>query len=380
MLRTKALTRLVARLLVGVFASASIAYANDPEAWSAEDQPDKGRETSKPIDSKPKSPPAAAPPAARPPGQTGGSDKAFGSVGELLAALEASGDQITTLEAELLYERRFKLQGDTHTRYGNLYYRSERLKFSVPPEKAKPDAPLPPLFRSFAIKFTRLFIENVRRDEDKEYVFDGQWLVERSVKQKQYIAREVARPGDRFDPLRLGEGPMPIPIGQKAAEILARYDADMPPLADGVAGEPTFLDTATKFSHAQLRLVPKADRAKDDEFREIRLWYARDADGTLLPRLVRTVTRSQDVSFVQLWGLKKNQPLPKDAIRIEPPPEGEGWDVQIEEGRFKDGAKPNDAPAPGPTKAPPKPAEKDADPDRKPAETPPARTKDPTPY
>lgn len=334
----------------------------------AGEQPERGRETSKPVEPKPKdaAPPAAAVPAAAP----------FKNVNELLAALEASGEKINTLECDLMYERRFKLQGDIHTRQGKLFYNSVR--------SGKPGEP--PL-RSFAIRFSSLTIDDVRRDQDKEYVFDGQWLVERSAKQKQYIAREVARPGERFDPLRLGEGPMPIPIGQKAAEILARYDAEMLPLGDGIADEPVFLDAATKRSQAQLRLKPRAERAKDDEFKEIRLWYTRDTDGTLLPRLARTVTRSGDISFVLLTAMKKNGTLPPNAIQIEAPPKGDGWDIQYQEGRFKEEGAPKPAPkAPGEKPAPaaakpgpsaPPPAERDKKKEEVKPDT--GRT-DPTPY
>lgn len=313
--RPAALVVRVALAVAPMWAAVALAHA-EPSSGG-------GREISRPIEDVKAAPKEASP--------KGSAEKpkpaapAYANVGEVLAALERSGEKIQSLQAKLLYDRTFVLQGDRHIRYGTLYY-------LVKPGSEEADAAPT---RMFSVKFDEIFVDSVKRPDAKLYIFDGEWFVERSEKEKQYIARQIARPGESFDPLRLGEGPMPIPIGQRAADILARYDADLPPLLDGVADEVQYKATAEKFSHVQLRLVPRAERKEEDEFREVRLWYERDKEGVLLPRLARTVSRAGDVSYVQLWKLSRNEPIPESAVTIDPPPEGAGWDVQIDEGRFK---------------------------------------------
>ena len=57
-------------------------------------------------------------------------------------------------------------------------------------------------------------------------MFDGQWLIEKRPDKKQFVAREIAAPGEDFDPLSIKEGIMPIPIGQRAADVLERFDVE----------------------------------------------------------------------------------------------------------------------------------------------------------
>lgn len=251
----------------------------------------------------------------------------------LLDDLEAAGQAIETLQAAVIYDRRFLLQGDQHLRTGNLYFQST-LREQGPP------------MRRFAIAFERLFVDNVMRLETQRFVFDGRWLVERDDANKRYIAREVAPPGASFDPLRLGEGPMPIPLGQRKADILARYDAR----ATWGGAEWTDEDEAAMGYQAavesarQLVLTPRAQFAETDDFQEIRLWYAEKEDAEnkevfLLPVLSRTVSRGGDVAFVRLLAFKVNRTSPADVQRLKQalemaPPDEPGWEIQRIEGRW----------------------------------------------
>lgn len=250
------------------------------------------------------------------------------SVDELLDALETGDRGITTFQAQVMYDRRFVLQGDRHVRYGDLYFAVARAEGDPRPR------------RTFAIDFRTLEIEGVRRDDRNAWVFDGQWLVEKRPAEKQYIARQVAAPDSPIDPLGLGESPIPFPIGQKKTAILERYDATFLKASDGLAPPDDAEEEEIKEIAAlkqsvegayQLRLVPKDVASSDDQFKEIRLWYTKD---DLLPRMAKTINRSGDESIVLLIDRKVNEELPAHAIAIEPPPEEEGWDVQIDSGRF----------------------------------------------
>lgn len=258
------------------------------------------------------------------------------NVDELLSALESADQGIETFQTGVMYDRRFVLQGDRHVRLGELIYKVE-----PPAEGAASAKPR----RMFSIDFKTLTIDGTRREDRNTWVFDGQWLVERRPAAKQYVARQVARPEDPMDPLGLGESPIPFPIGQKKKAILERYDATMLEAMDGLAAsKDADPEEATELAQRrdnvknthQLRLVPRANFADEDQFKEIRLWYTR---GEFLPRMARTINRAGDESVVLLINPRVNAALPEGAIDIEPPAPDLGWDVQIDSGRFKEAGK-----------------------------------------
>jgi outer membrane lipoprotein-sorting protein len=242
---------------------------------------------------------------------------AYADAEALLEALETAADGIETLQAQIQYDRRFLLQGDRHVRRGTLYFAQRETEDGT-------------RRRVFEVDFEVLFLGE-RREEDRQvWTFDGRWLVEKRPDKKQFIAREVAPPGATFDPLRLGEGPIPIPLGQEAEAVLERYDAELLPTDAGLL--PDEDSSLIAFASAgagswQLRLEP---RSEDDDFEEIRLWYEK---GSLLPRMAVTTNRSGDVSVVQLAKVKVNEALPEGVFRVTPPAIGSGWDTQIEEYR-----------------------------------------------
>ncbi|MBL0921097.1 MAG: hypothetical protein IBJ10_03095 [Phycisphaerales bacterium] len=237
------------------------------------------------------------------------------SAAELLKTLETSGEGMTTLRADIRYDRRFLLQGDRHVRDGSLYF------------KVNPGAgPSGARGRTFAIHFDELYVGDRLENDPQTWIFDGRWLTEVRPAIKRLTRREVVREGEDFDPLRIGEGPMPIPIGQKAADILSRYDAELRPQNEGAGEDGKAYLTGLKEEAWQLLLTPRKDRPDKDEFREIRLWYSK---ATLLPRLARTINRAGDESFVALINLERNGALPEAAFAV-PEPGDAGWEIQVE--------------------------------------------------
>lgn len=242
----------------------------------------------------------------------------FASAEALLDALERADAGLISFQADIEYDRRFELQGDQHIRRGRLFYKAE------PPPADDSSAGKRAVF---AVRFHELQIEDSVRREEQTFVFDGEWFIEKNEAAKRFIKRQVAMPGERINPLRLGEGPFPVPVGQKKSDILSRYEARLAPLLESIENESHlangFLDGAT-----QLVLTPRPEYDRD-ELREIRLWYRAEAGGRLLPRLTRTVDRKGDVSLVRLVGMNVNAPdFPADIVSIAEPPRGEGWDVQ----------------------------------------------------
>jgi hypothetical protein len=169
--------------------------------------------------------------------------------------------------------------------------------------------------------------------EVQEFVFDGMWMVERKPALNQVIRQQIARQGESFDPLQLGQGPFPIPLGQKAQAIRERYEAALlAPEDELMAHEPAEqagLAQFVKGTH-QLRLIPRAELLPTEELKEIRLWYRREEGdkGELLPRLARTVNRAGDVTIVQMIGVKSNQPVPPEVMNAATPA---GWTQDVRE-------------------------------------------------
>lgn len=244
----------------------------------------------------------------------------------LLGALEKADESLRTLTADVMYDKRFDIGGDRQVRWGKLYFSDN---------KGAGDARV----RKFAVNFERLRIGERLENEPKVYIFDGQWLVEKLPTQKQFIKRQIVGDGQKFDPLKIGEGPMPIPIGQRKDETLARFTAVLLAAEDGLTAPEGEDDAPFKLlrEHVsgtqQIRLVPKPGTEEARDFREVRLWYKRveKAEGSggagYLPILARTVSRAEDISLVRLTNVSMNGEI--DAKVLDTTPPGDDWRVDI---------------------------------------------------
>lgn len=240
-------------------------------------------------------------------------DGGFQSLDALLDALETADSDIEKLSASLLYEREYALAGDTQTREGSVSF------LNVMDEEGERS-------RAFAVVFDWTTIGDRREPDGRTFVFDGRWLTERIPEEKLVLRREVAPPGAKFDPLKIGEGPLPLPLGQKKADILANYDAEKVAASDGIE----YRDDLVKFTKgcAQLVLVPNEARFEEDDFDEIRLWY-KNRDGSPEPRMAMTLNKTGDEVIVRLWNVKRNEDatINEEAFDAEVP---EGWDFDEE--------------------------------------------------
>ena len=232
----------------------------------------------------------------------------------LLTRLEKSDEKLSSIQAEVVYDKIMVIAGDRQIRAGKLFFEN------------KADAATGEKHRRFAITFEGKRQLGVKVEtKQQHYIFDGEWLIEKLVADKQIIKRQVVKPGEKFDPLKIGEGPMPIPIGQKKEDITARYDVTLVAATDGLEDESLkeFVEGAW-----QLKLVPKV--GADRNFKEIRLWYREESklDGKpVLPRMARTVDSADDVSLVQLIKLKINETL--DETQFDSNLPDASWSVAV---------------------------------------------------
>jgi hypothetical protein len=280
-----------------------------------------GQPAGKPAPKTPASGEKAPPPA----------DKAaprFTTADELLTGLETATADLNSLKAQIQYTRDSgRLEGAVQTvRRGVIYYSAK-----LPTLGGKPADPKAPPRRGFTVKFSEVIVGEAKRDEPREFVFDGEWLVERLAAEKQFFKRRIVPPGQVADPLKVGQGPFPIPIGQKRADIVDRFDATLVDPLEGVGDDqPRTRDIIVRDKAYQLKLIPKAGTDESREFKEIRLWY-RGED--LLPRMARTINRENGHSEVVLINLVRNEPVdPKLFDTTAPKPE-DGWQVEVDEFR-----------------------------------------------
>lgn len=257
----------------------------------------------------------------------------FKTADELLAALETSNQDLVSLTADVKYDKTFEIQGDRQVRIGKVFY--------VVPISLTGAAPR----KKFAIRFDEMWVGGVKRPDGREYIFDGEWLLEKDPAEKDFNKRQVVPPGEHFDPLKIGEGPFVVPIGQRRADIEQRYTTELLPALAGLETPAAATEEERKAAEAvrkdvegswQLKLLPRAQFAEQEDLVEIRLWYKRGAKGDLLPRMARTVNKAGDVSVVllintelQLAGQPENRAaiVPPQAVDTTPPA---GWNGRIE--------------------------------------------------
>ncbi|MGI9014054.1 MAG: hypothetical protein ACR2GY_07380, partial [Phycisphaerales bacterium] len=157
---------------------------------------------------------------------------------ELLDRLEADAVDLRDFQARVHYRKLEAILEETEIYVGSMIYH-------IDPERPQP--------KRFAILFEKK--GNLKRlyDRNQHYIFDGVWLVERNPDEKQFIKRQIVAPGETFDPLRLGEGPFPLPLGQKKDDVLRIFEAEM--LERPRDGE--LLDTMLPADVLGLALTPK---------------------------------------------------------------------------------------------------------------------------
>jgi hypothetical protein len=124
----------------------------------------------------------------------------------ILDRLEVKGKMIKGLSCNLIYRYvMVQVVQDEQVKEGSLFF-----------TRSEPNS-------RFYIHFNKLLADGVVKPTGEYWLFDGQWLIERNDLSKKIVKREIARSGQREDPFKLGDGPFPLPLGQKREDILANF-------------------------------------------------------------------------------------------------------------------------------------------------------------
>jgi len=230
----------------------------------------------------PKPAPAAQPAA--------GQLTADASVDQVLDALHTRGQNLNSFDAKVtLTESDLNTALET-TRSGIVRYQK------------KPDAS-----ERIRVVFDKKIDGKKVFDEKIEYMLDGPWLIDRDYNKRIEVRRQVLKPGEKTNLLKLGEGPFPLPIGQKKEDVKKLFDV--------TKAKPTKDDPAGTV-HLRLKPIPGTQFAK--KFSEIEVWV--DAK-THMPRKIETLDRGQTASRgTDLSDFRPNADLKDADFKLEPVP------------------------------------------------------------
>jgi outer membrane lipoprotein-sorting protein len=179
----------------------------------------------------------------------------------VLDALDVVGRDLRSFSASVRLAETDAIAQDTVARTGTTIYQA------TAPGEAR-----------MRITFEQRIQDGAVQAQKIEYLLAGGWLVDRNYARKVEVNRQVLRPGEKINLLKLGEGPFPLPIGQPKDEVYKQFEVKKVAAA---AGDPQ--------GTVHLELKPKAGTRFERNFSVIDVWVDL---GTHFPRRIATSDRN----------------------------------------------------------------------------------------
>jgi hypothetical protein len=219
-----------------------------------------------------------------------------------LAGLERSGSNLTSFAANVVLEKHRSFEGTTERRFGRLVLEGEGAD------------------RRLGCRIDRLIVDNRATDSFNRFVYEDGWLGDINLADRSFIKRQLVEPGSSWDPLKLVEGPLPLPFGQPTDEVRARFTLAM----TSVPTSPLLASVMRSEDLVGLRLTPNPGTKLAETARHVEVFY--DAD-SLMPRLVNLVENNGDHSMVVLIRPVVNEALSDEdrALMVMPEPDPTKW-------------------------------------------------------
>jgi len=217
------------------------------------------------------------------------------SVDQILDALDARGENLQDFSAKVILTDTDDSSGDSTVNTGSV----------VLQRKGPDDARI-------RVAFTKRQVGDKIFHADHQYTLDNGILDDRDYLKKHENRTQVLKPGQKLDLFKLGEGPFPLPLGQKKEDVLKLFDvAKIDPAKDDPPGT------------VHVRLTPKDGTQFASRFKTIDVWVD---TVTAMPRRIQTddinqtTTRTTDLSDVKINAGATD----KDFAQPPVPPD---WDV-----------------------------------------------------
>ena len=210
-------------------------------------------------------------------------------VNHLLKRIEKAGEKVHALTGDITARKIDSVLGRTEIRTGNFAYES--------PTESTPER--------MGVMFDQLIVNNVRRERQREYLFDGTWLTELDHQTKTAIRRQLAPEGEVVS----AGGPLPMLFNYRKSELERQYEIKQrDPLAhkwtwDLVSGdEPVFC----------LRFIPRRGTRQSGEFAWIDVVFN---DVSLIPEGMVQESSNGDRKTVRLTRVKRDRELSPEIKR-----------------------------------------------------------------
>ena len=198
------------------------------------------------------------------------------SINDLLDALDAVGQGLKDFTAKVALTDNDVATDLTTKRTGQVWYETNADNAKV------------------RVTFDHKIAGRKITDERLDYLLADGKLTDRNGRNKVETKRQVLKPGQKVDLLKLGEGPFPLPIGQKRDDVLANFTVTkLPP------------DPADPKNTVHLQLTPKPKSSFERKFKSIDVWVDL---ATHMPARIATLdkaettTRTTDLSEIKLNG------------------------------------------------------------------------------
>lgn len=192
------------------------------------------------------------------------------SVDQTLDALDAIGRDLKSFTAIVKLAEEDVIAQDTVVRTGTFVYQALGAGDS-----------------RLRVTFDTRIQDGASQPQKIEYLLDKGWLIDRNYARKIEVNRQMLRPGEKVNLLKLGEGPFPLPIGQKKEDVHKQFEVKRIELAQG-----ELKDTI----HLQLTPLPGTRFERD--FATIEVWVDQNSH---MP--VRIETEDKNVTTVRTTDL-----------------------------------------------------------------------------
>ena len=221
------------------------------------------------------------------------------SIDEILDALDARGQNLKSFVADVKLGETDTATGDDSSRSGQIWYQA---------------GDQPKIHVVFDTKAA-----NGKIAADKiEYLLAGRDLIDRTYRTKTQVTRHVLKPGEKMNLLKLGEGPFPLPIGQKKEDVHAAFDVKK---IDPAKDDPP--------QTVHLQLTPKPDTQLDRRFKTIDVWIGFSDH---MPQRIDTLDKNESTTrSTELKNVKINANLPDENFTL---PKIDAGDWQMIEEAF----------------------------------------------
>lgn len=166
------------------------------------------------------------------------------------------------------------------------------------------------------VVFNRKEINDQPPSADRlEYLLANGSLIDRDYARSIEVTRQVLRPGQKMNLLKLGEGPFPLPLGQDKADVHKMFDvAKLPPGKD---------DPAADSVHVQLK--PKAGTQFESKFSTIDFWV--DPASQMPVKIVTQDPNGTTTITTELKDIQVNKGINDDDFKL-PPIEQDKWNIR----------------------------------------------------